>query len=54
VSVTLAFVALGCGTNFGGLGTLVSVVSFKILVLCHPYVKGFVYYTYWGGDMGTI
>jgi len=33
VSVTLTFVALDCGTNFGGIWALFSVVPFKILIL---------------------
>jgi len=42
MSITLAFVALGCGTNSRGNGALVSVVLFKTYSSCHP-VKGFGY-----------
>jgi len=33
MSITLAFVALGCGTNYGEIMALVSIVPFKTLTL---------------------
>jgi len=50
MSITLTFVVLGCGTNFGGIEVLVFVVPFKTLTLMKSLCEGVWVLDLWGWE----
>ena len=50
--ITLAFVALSCGTNSGGIRALIFIISFKTFTLMSSLCEGVWVLDLWGWEDG--